>query len=56
MKKLFLLATIAMLMGSTVTFANEGGKDKTKGSKSKTEKKCPKPCPPCCDKGKCGKS
>ena len=59
MKKLFLLATMAMLM-STVTFANEGGKDKTKGSKSKTEKKCPKPCPqpcpPCCDKGKCGKS
>ena len=60
MKKLFLLATMAMLMSSTVTFANDGGKNKTKGSKSRTEKKCPKPCPqpcaPCCDKGKCGKS
>jgi hypothetical protein len=60
MKRLFLLATIAMLMGSTVAFANDGDKDKTKGSKTKTEKKCPKPCPepcpPCCKKGKCEKS
>ena len=60
MKKLFLLATIAMLMGSSVAFANDGGKGKNKGNKSKTEKKCPKPCPqpcpPCCDKSKCDKS
>jgi hypothetical protein len=60
MKKLFLLATIATLMGSSVTFASDGGKDKTKGSKPRTEKKCPKPCPepcpPCCKKGKCEKS
>lgn len=59
MKKLFLLATIAMLMGGSVAFANDGGKDKNKG-KARTEKKCPKPCPqpcpPCCDKSKCGKS
>jgi hypothetical protein len=57
MKKLFLLATIAMLMGSTVAFA--GGGDKNKGKKARTEKKCPQPCPqpcpPCCDKSNCEK-
>jgi hypothetical protein len=60
MKKLFLLATVAMLMSSTVAFANGGDKEKNKGSKPRTEKKCPKPCqkpcPPCCDKSKCDKS
>lgn len=63
MKKIFLLATIAMLMGSTVTFANGGDKNKNKGSKAKTEKTCtkacpkpcPKPCLPCCDNSKCAK-
>lgn len=63
MKKLFLLATIAMLMGS-VAFANDGDKGKNKGKKTSTEKTtkkrcpepCPKPCPPCCDKNKCDKS
>lgn len=58
MKKIFLLATIAMLMGGSVAFAN-GGKDKNKGKKTSTEKTCtkpcPKPCPPCCDKSKCDK-
>lgn len=53
MKKLFLLATVAMLMCNAVAFANDGGKDK---KKARTEKKCPKPCPPCCDKNKCEKS
>jgi hypothetical protein len=61
MKKLFLLATVAMLMSSAVTFANGGEKEKNKGNKARTEKKCPKPCPTpcppsCCDKGKCDKS
>ena len=62
MKKLFLLASTAMLLSSSVAFATGGGKDKSKG-KTKTEKKCPKPCPqpcpqpcpPCCDKSKCDK-
>jgi hypothetical protein len=62
MKKIFLLATIAMLMTSSVVFANNGDKNKKKGTKAKTEqtcdKPCPKPCPPCCDKNKnkCEKS
>lgn len=60
MKKLFLLATVAMLMSSTVAFAGGGDKGKNKGSKPRTEKKCtkpcPTPCPPCCDKSKCDKS
>lgn len=59
MKKVFLLATAALLM-SAVAFSNDGGKDKNKGGKARTEKKCPKPCPtpcpPCCDKSKCDKS
>jgi hypothetical protein len=59
MKKVFLLATVALLMSSTVALANDGGKNKNKG-KARTEKKCPtpcpKPCPPCCDKNKCEKS
>ncbi|MDF2191203.1 hypothetical protein [Paraflavitalea sp. CAU 1676] len=62
MKKIFLLATIAMLMSSVATYANEGNKHKNKGSKAKTEKNCdkpcpktcPKPCPPACGKDKCG--
>jgi hypothetical protein len=58
MKKIFLLATVALFMSSAVAFANDGGKKK--GGKAKTEKKCPtpcpKPCPPCCDKNKCDKS
>jgi hypothetical protein len=60
MKKLFLLATVAMLMSGTIAFADGGKKDKTKRSKAKTEKicpkPCPKPCPPCCDKSKCDKN
>jgi hypothetical protein len=60
MKKIFLLATVALFMSSAVAFANDGGKDKKKGGKARTEKKCPapcpKPCPPCCDKDKCDKS
>jgi hypothetical protein len=61
MKKLFLLATIAMLMSSSVAFANGGDKETNKGTKARTEKKCtkpcPQPCPPssCCDKSKCDK-
>ena len=59
MKKVFLLATAALLM-SAVAFSNDGGKDRKKGDKARTEKKCPKPCPtpcpPCCDKSKCDKS
>ena len=59
MKKLFVLATIAMLMGSSVAFANGGDKNKNKGNKARTEKKCtkpcPQPCPPCCNKSKCDK-
>jgi len=59
MKKIFLLATVAMLMSSAVAFANDGDKGKNKGDKARTEKKCPKPCPtpcpPCCDKNKCNK-
>jgi hypothetical protein len=59
MKKVFLLATVALL-STAVAFANDGGKDKKKGGKARTEKKCPtpcpKPCPPCCDKDKCEKS
>ncbi len=59
MKKIFLLATAALLM-SAVAFSNDGDKNKKKGDKAKTEKKCPKPCPtpcpPCCDKDKCDKS
>lgn len=53
MKKLFLLAAVAMLMGSTVAFANGGDKNKKKGSKAKTEKTCKKSC---CDKAKCKKN
>lgn len=57
MKKLFLLATVAMLMSSAVAFANDGGKDKKKArTEKKCPKPCPKPCPPCCDKNKCEKS
>jgi len=58
MKKLFLLATLSMLIGSGVAFA-DGGKNKQKAGKGKTEKctkPCPKPCNPCCDKSKCKKS
>lgn len=63
MKKLFLLATVAMLMGSSIAFANGGGKDKGRKSKASTEKTCvkpcpkpcPAPCPPCCDNNKCDK-
>ncbi|MCG2615937.1 hypothetical protein LZZ85_16695 [Terrimonas sp. NA20] len=61
MKKIVVLAAMAMLVGGGIAFANEGGKDKKKGEKAKTEdcvKKCTKPCtkPPCCDKSKCKKS
>lgn len=61
MKKIFVLAAIGMFMGAGLAFANEGGKDKVKSDKAKTEKctkKCTKPCPkkPCCDKSKCVKS
>jgi hypothetical protein len=64
MKKLFLLATVALLMSGSAAFANDGDKDKNKGKKTRTEKTdkkpcptpCPKPCPPCCDKNKCDKS
>lgn len=59
MKKVFLLATIAMLSGA-VALANGEGKDKGKKDKARTEKTCdkpcPKPCPPCCDKSKCSKN
>jgi hypothetical protein len=55
MKKSFLLAIMAMLIGSSVTFANGGDKNKNKGNKARTEKKCPEPCPPCCNKSKCDK-
>ena len=60
MKKIFLLAAMAMFMSSGVAFANGGDKNKNKENKARTEKNCPKPCPkpcpPCCDKGKCERS
>jgi hypothetical protein len=53
MKKIFLLATTAMLMTGAVAFANGGPKDcKNCTKKGCTEKTCPKECP----KGKCDKS
>lgn|GEM_PF-978245 len=63
MKKVFVLATAVMLLSGAVAFANNGDKNKNKGSKAKTEKtctkQCPKPCPkpvpPCCDKSSCDK-
>lgn len=61
MKKLFLLATAAMLLTGSVAFANGGKKDsKNNGKKTCTEKTCTKACPkPCptskCDKSKCDK-
>ena len=60
MKKLFLLATTAMLM-TGVAFANGGPKEVKKNSKkAQTEKTCPKGCCEknnCCDKnGHCTKS
>jgi len=55
MKKLFLLATIAMLMTS-VTFANGDPKSPAKSNKkARTEKTCPKDCPKDCPKGSCQK-
>lgn len=60
MKKILLLATVALFMSSTVAFANGGDKGKKKGNKARTEKTCekpcPKPCPPCCDKKQCEKN
>jgi hypothetical protein len=53
MKKIFLLATAAMLMTGSIAFANgEKKNSKNNGKKACTEKPCPKPCP----KGKCDKS
>jgi len=50
MKKLFLLATTAMLM-TGVAFANgEPKTGKKNDKKARTEKSCPKGC---CDKDKC---
>ncbi|NII26368.1 hypothetical protein HB364_14855 [Pseudoflavitalea sp. X16] len=53
MKRILLLATIAMLMTSTVTYANGAPtQDKEKCKKTCCTKSCPKPCP----KDKCEKS
>lgn len=60
MKKAFLLATVALLIGSAAAYSNEGDKNKNKTGKAKTEqcckKTCTKPGKPCCDKRKCAKS
>lgn len=51
MKKLFLLATTAMLMTGAVAFADGGHKNAKKADKKAcTEKSCTKGC---CDKDKC---
>lgn len=59
MKKAFLVATVALLMGSVVAAANDGDK-KNKSGKAKSEqcckKTCTKPGKACCDKRKCDKS
>jgi hypothetical protein len=56
MKKLFLLATVAMLMTGSAAFATGGKGDKNKGKKTSTEKQCTKPCPKPCPTDKCDKS
>ncbi|WP_276483943.1 hypothetical protein [Paraflavitalea pollutisoli] len=60
MKKVFFLATMALLMSSAVAYSNEGEKNKQKTGKGKTEncckKTCTKPGKPCCEKPKCTKS
>ncbi len=53
MKKIFVLAAIAMLMTGSLSYANGGG---TKQDKEKCKKTCTKPCPKPCPKDKCDKS
>lgn len=61
MKKILLLASAIVLLGSSAVLANGEKKDKDKGKKPECTvktctKPCPKPCPPVnCDKSKCGK-
>ena len=55
MKKLFLMATIAMFM-TGVSFANGDPKGAPKSNKkAHTEKTCPKGCHKDCPKGSCQK-
>jgi hypothetical protein len=61
MKKIFLLATTAMLLLGSVAYASGETKNKKNRKKQKTEKtcpkeckkECPKECPPVCLPGKC---
>jgi hypothetical protein len=55
MKKIFVLAAIAMLMTASVSYANNGDKKQDKCKKTCT-KPCPKPCKEKCDKSKCAKA
>ena len=58
MKKIFVLAAVAVFMTSVFAFANGDDKSKNKSGKAKTEcckKHCSKPGKPCCDKSKCVK-
>jgi hypothetical protein len=62
MKKIFVLATTAMLLLGASAYANGDAKAKKNKKKATTEKvcprgecpkECPKTCPPVCLPGKC---
>ena len=61
MKKIFVLASTAMLLCGAVAYANGDTKAKKNKKKATTEKvcpqecpkECPKTCPPVCLPGKC---